>query len=97
MPRTQISQSTRHRILRSARDRPPEEVREPARRDPAAPPPSRRIALGGRGRGRRNGGSFRTLAVAKLILLALVVVSGTAVIVWLRTLAEAFGVNWIGE
>ena len=49
---------------------------------------------------RRKGakrGRLVSLAVAKLILLALFIVAGVAAIIWLRNLGEAFGINWVGD
>lgn len=97
MARSDIHPSTRKRILRTTRDRllfevAPASDRRKSPRDVERPKtPSRRS------RARAKGPRLIPLAIAKLIVLGLVVVVGVATIIWLRNLGEAFGINWIGD
>lgn len=60
-----------------------------AAKRPGARSPRKRV--------RTKGQRLIPMAIAKLIVLALVIVVGVAAIIWLRNLGEAFGINWIGD
>ena len=50
-----------------------------------------------RGRVKAKAPRLLPLAIAKLVLLGLFIITGAAVVIWLRNLGEAFGINWIGD
>ena len=68
--------------------------------------PKRSAAAARRTKGGSRGGtpgpasghrhSLARTAITRIVVLGVVVVGGSAVVIWLRDLAAAFGVNWAG-
>ena len=93
MARSNVTSGARGRILGSVQKRLMVEVDQPRLkpRQPKASQPKR--TRGASPKSHQATESFPVMAAAKLVILGIVIVSGVAAIIWIRTLGEALGVG----